>query len=78
MSTLTIYSKDNCSQCSFTKRFLSDHQVPYQEVNVLEDQEALDHIQSLGFQSLPVVEAPGLQPFCGFNMGKLQALLKAF
>lgn len=77
MSTLTIYSKDNCSQCSFTKRFLKDHQISYQEVNVLEDQEALAHIQSLGFHSLPVVEGPGFTPFAGFNMRQLQALVKA-
>lgn len=74
MAQVTVYSKYNCSQCNFTKRFLNENNIAYDEINVEDSDEALEEVKSLGFQSLPVVKAEGLEPFNGFNPGKLNQL----
>ena len=75
MSKITIYSKPNCSQCNFTKRFLDDQKIAYQEIDVMQNDNALQHIKELGFLSLPVVEGPDFESFNGFNLMKLKQLV---
>lgn len=77
MSILTnvlLYSKPNCPQCDFTKKFLDDHQIAYSTIDVMEDAAALEKVKSLGFQSLPVVVADGMAPFHGFRPDLLENL----
>ena len=74
MAQVTVYSKHNCSQCNFTKRFLDENNIAYEERNVDDNAQALEEVKNLGFQSLPVVKAEGLEPFNGFNPGKLNQL----
>lgn len=71
---VTVYSKPNCSQCNFTKRFLNDKNVTFQVKDITESDEALNEVKALGFQSLPVVVADGQEPFNGFRPDKLQKL----
>lgn len=52
---ITVYSKHNCVQCEMTKEFLKQNNVKFKEVNVFEDEEALELIKLHGFQRLPVV-----------------------
>lgn len=61
-------------QCNFTKKYLEDNQIPYKEMNVEENQEALERVKSLGFQSLPVVEIEGEEAFFGFRPERLAQL----
>ncbi|MCI7240681.1 MAG: glutaredoxin-like protein NrdH [Aerococcus suis] len=72
---VTVYSKPNCTQCNFTKRFLNDKDIPYQEKDITASDEALNEVRDLGFQSLPVVMADGLEPFNGFRPDKLKQLV---
>lgn len=74
MKNVTVYSKPNCMQCDFTKKFLDDNDVAYQVINVYEDETALNKIKEMGFQSLPVVEIEGEEPFFGFRPDRLEAL----
>ncbi|HFI0463504.1 TPA: glutaredoxin-like protein NrdH [Streptococcus suis] len=74
MKNVTVYSKPNCMQCNFTKKFLEDNAVQYTLIDVYEDQAALDRVKSLGFQSLPVVEIEGEEPFFGFRPDRLAVL----
>ncbi len=71
---VTVYSKPNCMQCNFTKKYLEDKGIPFQTIDVFEDPQALDHIKSLGFQSLPVVEGEETRPFNGFRPDLLSQL----
>lgn len=75
MKQVTVYSKPNCMQCTMTKKYLDDNQIPYTLIDVYENEEALSHIKSLGFQSLPVVEIEGEEPFFGFRPNRLEGLL---
>lgn len=52
---ITVYTKNNCASCSFTKRKLQELGVNYKEINVDEDLSALEYLMECGFRSLPVV-----------------------
>lgn len=74
MAKITVYSKPNCMQCDFTKKYLDDKGIDYATLDVFADEEALNHIKSLGFQSLPVVEVDGAEAFNGFRPDLLAKL----
>ncbi|WP_124057372.1 glutaredoxin-like protein NrdH [Vaginisenegalia massiliensis] len=74
MKKITVYSKPNCMQCNFTKKFLDEHKIAYTAYDVQEDQSALARVQELGFQSLPVIEIDGEDAFFGFRPDKLEQL----
>jgi hypothetical protein len=40
---ITIYSKNDCVQCKMTKKFLDQHKVEYNEINLDEQPEFIDH-----------------------------------
>lgn len=71
---VTVYTKPNCMQCQFTKRFLTDKNISFESIDVTQSKEALDTVKSLGFQALPVVTAEGEEPFYGFRPDRLQQL----
>lgn len=52
---ITVYTKNNCASCSFTKRKLQELGVNYKEINVDEDLTALEYLMECGLRSLPVV-----------------------
>ena len=62
-------------QCNFTKQFFEDNQVPFVIKDVYESEEALEEVKALGFQSLPVVVADGIEPFFGFRPDILETLV---
>lgn len=72
---ITIYSKPNCMQCTFAKNYLNDKNVEFKEVDITTDPKAVEHIKSLGFQAVPVIEAPGHEPFFGFRPDRLEELI---
>lgn len=74
MSKITVYSKPNCMQCDFTKKYLDDKGINYATLDVFSDEAALNRIKSMGFQSLPVVEVDGEEPFNGFRPDLLAKL----
>ena len=52
---ITVYTKNNCASCTFTKRKLQELGVNYQEINVDDDLSALGYLMECGLRSLPVV-----------------------
>ena len=72
---ITLYSKPHCMQCNFTKQFFEDNQVPFVIKDVFESEEALEEVKALGFQSLPVIVAEGIEPFFGFRPDILETLI---
>lgn len=73
--SVTVYSKPNCMQCNFTKQFLENNNIDYVAKDVYESEEAMAEVKALGFQSLPVVVADGIEPFFGFRPDLLEALV---
>lgn len=69
-----VYSKPNCMQCNFTKKYLEDKGIPYEVKDIAENEAAIEEVKSLGFSSLPVVLAEGLEAFNGFRPDMLNHL----
>ncbi|MDR5020403.1 glutaredoxin-like protein NrdH [Yersinia rochesterensis] len=73
---IIIYSKPDCVQCNATYRALDKQGITYQVVDLTEDQQALDHVKSLGYQQVPVIVA-GDEHWSGFRPDKIYALVQA-
>ena len=74
---IKVYSKPLCIQCTMTKNFLSQHDIPFEEINVLADEAVLELIKSKGCFSLPVVTTNDSfdGAWCGFRIDKLEELV---
>lgn len=72
---IKVYSKPNCMQCEFTKKFLKDNGLQFEVRDVFESEQFKDEVVELGFTSLPVVVADGHEPFTGFRPDKLDELI---
>ena len=75
---ITVYSKHNCMQCEMTKKFLEANNVEFEEINVEENEEALELIKMHGFQGLPVVTRSESFDFAfsRFQIDKLEELVE--
>ena len=75
---IKVYSKPKCVQCEMTKEFLKANNVKFEEVNVFEDEEALELIKLHGFQRLPVVTRNNSFDFAfsGFQIDLLDELVQ--
>lgn len=62
-------------QCKMTKRYLSEHQVAYEERNINEDPQYVDYLKEQGFRSVPVVMAKEQSPIIGFRPSDLKVLV---
>lgn len=76
--TVTVYTSPSCGQCTMTKRWLSDRDIPFKEVDLSTDREALDAVLELGYKQAPVVVARHADKneddnWYGFNPIKLKA-----
>ena len=49
---ITVYSKPNCELCEMIKEFLKAHYVEFEEINVEENEEALELIKEKGFKNI--------------------------
>ena len=71
-----VYSTKFCPYCKMAKDFLKDKKIPFEEVNVQENQEAARQmIEKSGQAGVPVIEIDG-QMVIGFNVEQIKKLLK--
>lgn len=56
MSTITLYTKNNCPQCLMTKKFLAQKNVEFNEINIDKEPQYIDSLKEQGFQSVPVLK----------------------
>ena len=56
---IIVYSKPNCVRCEMVKRYLNDKGVPFEVIDVLEDNKALASLRDEGYAELPVVDIGG-------------------
>lgn len=73
MQKILVFTKPGCRQCKMTKRKLNELGKDFEEVNVMEDENALSHVKELGYQALPVIEF-GETVFQGFRPDQLEKL----
>lgn len=72
---ITLYTKNNCPQCQLTKRFLTEHQLSFNEINLEEHPEEVQSLLDEGFQQAPVLKTDTGISFSGFNPDKLETLI---
>ena len=79
--TITVYSRSNCVQCSMTKKYLSNHNARFEEVNLEEDELALEAAKDLGYRSAPVVfvryPSGAESHWAGFNPSRLKDFVES-
>lgn len=73
--SVVVYTQPSCSQCEQTKRYLSVKEIPFEVVDITENQEAFDFVVSLGYRSVPVVVS-GEEHWSGFRLDRLSSLVK--
>ena len=59
MNKITVYSKPNCHSCEFAKKYLDNKGVPFKEIDVFKDDEALAMLRDSGYSEMPVVDVNG-------------------
>lgn len=69
-SSITVYTKPGCPQCTATTRYLDDRGVDYAIFDVTTDTAALETVQQLGYMAAPVV-VTAADHWAGFRPDKL-------
>lgn len=72
---IKVYSKPNCMQCEFTKKYLDDNNVEYVSVDINAEPGITEYLKDQGYQSMPVVEYKNVS-FTGFRPDKLAEIVE--
>lgn len=70
---VTVYTLPSCVQCESTKKYLAKMDIPFETVDLAEDEVAMDLVRNLGYQAAPVIVS-GDSHWSGFRPDKLDAL----
>ena len=77
---ITVYSKPRCMDCMYTKMWLDQNKVEYENVDIEANPGAFELLKHYGWKTLPVVvideefEDPN-KSWAGFQVDRLEALL---
>ena len=76
---ITVFEKNNCIQCTQTKKWLVKNSIPFNTANVETDNEALQYVLNLGYKAAPVIvvtddNQESAEHWSGFNPDKLETL----
>lgn len=75
MPSVKVYTRTTCAPCQLLKRWLSNKNIPYEEINVDSDPAIMDEvIQRSGLQMVPMTQV-GEQFVSGLNIALLSKLL---
>jgi len=74
--TVKVYSTPTCPFCVMVKDWLKEKKVEFEDINLLEDQDAAKTMmEKTGQRGVPVIDVDG-QFVIGFDKAKLADLLK--
>lgn len=56
-SVIIVYGSDWCGDCRRARRYLNEHQIPYQWINIDRDKQAEQYVKSVnrGMRSVPTI-----------------------
>lgn len=76
MAKVKIYSTPTCHFCHMAKEWMTEHDVPFQDINVAADRTAaMEMIQKTGQRGVPVIDIDG-QIIIGFDLPAMKKALK--
>lgn len=73
-SNVTLYGKPACQQCTMTERYMKQHGISYNKIDITQDEDAYAFVTGLGYMQAPVVTA-GEDHWSGFIPDRLAALV---
>ena len=77
MVEVVVYSTPTCPWCAKAKQFLENHNIPYRNVDVTDDEAGREEMVRLsGQMGVPVIRA-GEEVVVGFDLERLQKLVGA-
>lgn len=74
---IVLYTKPGCGPCWATRHALESRGVPFETVNVMDDDAALDAIKGLGYLTVPVVlvqDGDAAEHWGGFQLDRIADL----
>lgn len=75
-TTVTVYSKPACVQCTATKRALDSKSIRYEEIDLTTSDAALEYVtEDLGYSQAPVVVADDHNHWSGFRPDLISTLI---
>ena len=75
-STITVYSKPACVQCTATYRAMDKLGLHYEVIDLAEDEAALLDVMAMGYQQVPVV-VDGDDHWSGFRPDNIKRVARA-
>jgi glutaredoxin-like YruB-family protein len=73
---IKVYSTVTCPYCVTLKKFLKEHNIEFEDIDVSQDEKARDEvIKKSGQMGVPIVEING-EIVVGFDREKIKQLLK--
>lgn len=76
MNNVTVYTTNTCPYCVMLKNFLHDQNIPFQEVNVQQDQHAMQRVvAATGQLGVPQTNVNGTW-VVGFDPNSIMAALR--
>jgi len=76
MTIVKVYSTPYCPYCTTLKNYLKEHKIEFEDINVAEDEKAMESIiEKTGQKEIPIVEIDG-EIILGFDRVKIDKLLK--
>lgn len=76
MINITLYTMPKCDACERTKMWLDEQNIGYNEIDITENDEAMELVKSHGYNQAPVVSINHFEDsWSGFNKDKLFSLL---
>lgn len=70
-----IYTTPGCMQCRTSKNYMDKNGIHYEAIDVTEDEQAYEHVKSLGYNSAPVLETDDGRHWFGFRPDMLETLV---
>lgn len=74
---IVLYTKIGCGPCGATRHAMESRGVPFETVNVMDDDAALDAIKGLGYLTVPVVlvqDGHAAEHWGGFQLDRIADL----
>ena len=68
-----VYTLPSCVQCDSTKRVLTKNAIAYEEIDLSQDEQAMEYVKTLGYNAAPIVVA-GDEHWSGFRPDRLSSL----
>ena len=71
---ITVYTKPGCVQCIATERAMTKAGLDFTVVNIADDPDARDYVQSLGYLQAPVITVDTGAHWSGFRPDRIAAV----